>query len=441
MARIDRRRLLKLSGAGAVAAGTGGLAGILASGRTPAFAQGTTVHWLRWSDFVPASDQVLKTKILPEGEKALGLKLNFEMVNANDIQARVTSSVQSGTGPDIILALNNWPQLYTESLADVSDTAEKLGADQGGFYDISKAVATAGGKWIGVPWAIGGGLVVYRKSWFHEAGYDKFPTTWDELHQAGKKLKAKGRPIGQTLGHTFGDAPGFWYPYLWSFGGKEVEADGKTVALNSKATVDSVKYAVPFWKDAFDEGGLAWDDSNNNRAFLSGSICAANNGPSIYLEAKRKPDTYQTEKGTPMWQDIQHAPLPKGAAGQFNLPGPFTNMLMGYSKNQKAAKEFLAWVSSKPVFEQWFTSQQGYTEGATKVWANDPVWTKDPVLTPFREIPETGRLMGYAGPPGRASAEAQTKYIIVDMYAKAVQGTAPEDSVKWAHGELVKIYA
>jgi multiple sugar transport system substrate-binding protein len=441
MARIDRRRLLKLSGAGAAAAATGGLAGILATGRAPAFAQGTTVHWLRWSDFVPASDQVLKTKILPEGEKALGLKLNFEMVNANDIQARVTSSVQSGSGPDIIFALNNWPQLYIESLAEVSDVAEKLGADQGGFYDISKKVATVGSKWIGVPWAIGGGLVVYRKSWLQEAGYDKFPDTWDTLHEAGKKLKAKGRPIGQTLGHTFGDAPGFWYPFMWSFGGKEVEADGKTVVLNSKATIDSVKYAVPFWKDAFDEGGLAWDDSNNNRAFLSGSISATNNGPSIYLEAKRKPDTYQTEKGTPMWQDILHAPLPKGAGGQFNLPGPFTNMLMGYSKNQKAAKEFLSWVSSKPVFEQWFTSQQGYTEGATKVWANDPVWTKDPVLTPFREIPETGRLMGYAGPPNRASAEAQTKYIIVDMYAKAVQGMAPEDSVKWAHGELVKIYA
>ena len=444
MARINRRKFLRLSSAGAVAASAGGgLAAILASGRAPAFAQGATVHWLRWSDFVPASDQLLRTTILPEGEKALGIKLNFEMVNANDIQARVTSAIQSGSGPDIILALNNWPQLYTESLADVSDVAEKLGADQGGFYGISKAVATVGNKWIGVPWCIGGGLVAYRKSWFEELGYGegKFPETWGALHDAGKKLKAKGRPIGQTLGHTFGDAPGFWYPYLWSWGGKEVEADGKTVAINSKATVDSVKYAVPFWKDACDEGGLAWDDSSNNRAFLSGSISATNNGPSIYLEAKRKPDTYQTEKGTPMWQDILHAPLPKGAGGQFNLPGPFTNMLMGYSKNQKAAKEFLTWVSSKPVFEQWFTSQQGYTEGATKVWASDPVWGKDPVLTPFREIPETGRLMGYGGPPGRASAEAQTKYIIVDMYAKAVQGMAAEDAVKWAHGELVKIYA
>ena len=50
------------------------------------------------------------------------------------------------------------------------------------------------------------------------------------------------------------------------------------------------------------------------------------------------------------------------------------------------------------------------------------------------------RLMGYAGPPSQQAAEAQTKYIIVDMYAKAVQGMAPEDAVKWAHGELAKIY-
>ena len=39
------------------------------------------------------------------------------------------------------------------------------------------------------------------------------------------------------------------------------------------------------------------------------------------------------------------------------------------------------------------------------------------------------------------AAETISKFIIVDMYAKAVQGMAPEDAVKWAHGELVKIYA
>jgi len=66
MTRIDRRRVLKLSGAGAIAASAGGgLAAILASGRVPAYAQATSLHWLRWADFVPASDKLLKEKIAP----------------------------------------------------------------------------------------------------------------------------------------------------------------------------------------------------------------------------------------------------------------------------------------------------------------------------------------------------------------------------------------
>src|SRR5216683_6285908 len=443
MPAIPRRRFLQLSGGGAVAASSGGLAAILASGRAPAYAQGTTVHWLRWADFVPSSDQLLKGKITQDCAKDTGIKLNLETINANDLQARITSSIQSGTGADIIMAIGNWPQLYADSLADSADVADEIGKAQGGYYDVSRLVATVGSKWIGVPWTVGGGLITYRKSWFEEIGYSggKFPDTWDAYREAGKKLKAKNRPFGQTAGHTFGDAPSWWYPYLWSWGGKEVEADGKTVALNSKETVESVKFAVLLWKETMDEGGLAWDDSSNNRAFLAGTCSATNNGASIYLEAKKKPDSYLTEKGKPLKDDILHAKIPGGPGGQYALGGGFTDMLMGYSKNQKPAKDFLRWVHSKPVYDQWFTSQQGYSCGATKGWEEHAVWNVDPVLQPFRDIPPFGRLAGHAGPPNRKAAEVVSKYIIVDMYAKAIQGMAAEEAAKWAHAEVVKAYA
>jgi multiple sugar transport system substrate-binding protein len=443
MNRVNRRAFLKSSAAGVVATSTGGLAAILASGRAPAYAQATTLHWLRWNDFVPASDQVLRTKITAECQKALGIKLNVEMINGNDIQARVTSAVQSGSGPDIICVLNNWAQLYGESLVEVSDLAEALGKAQGGFYQTSKDVANDGRKWIALPWSIVGLQIAYRKAWFEEVGYTdgKFPATWEQYREAGKKLKAKGRPLGQTLGHTFGDAPAFTYPYLWSWGGKEVEADGKTVVLNSKETVESVKFMVGFWKDAHDEGGLAWDDSSNNRAFLSGTCAATNNGASIYIEALRKPDAYQTEKGRPMKEDILHAPLPKGPAGAFSYHVPFSNMVMGYSKNQQAAKDFLKWIMAKEVFEDWFVSQKGFSVGSTTDWEKHKLWEEDPVMLPFKSAARTGRFAGYAGPSTRKAAEVVTKYLLIDMYAKAVQGMPAEDAVKWAHDELVKIYA
>ena len=53
---------------------------------------------------------------------------------------------------------------------------------------------------------------------------------------------------------------------LWR---QEVEADGKTVALDSKETLEAVEFCLGFWKDACDESGPAWDDANNNRAYLA----------------------------------------------------------------------------------------------------------------------------------------------------------------------------
>ena len=157
MTKIARRNFLKVTTASAAAVRLGGLAGILASGRAPAYAQSQSVHWLRWADFVPASDTLLKGEITQECQKALGMKLEVETINANDIQSRITSAIQSGAGPDIFMTLNNWPQLYADSLSDVGDVADELAKAQGGFYDVSKVVATVKGKWIGVPWCVGGG--------------------------------------------------------------------------------------------------------------------------------------------------------------------------------------------------------------------------------------------------------------------------------------------
>jgi multiple sugar transport system substrate-binding protein len=56
-------------------------------------------------------------------------------------------------------------------------------------------------------------------------------------------------------------------------------------------------------------------------------------------------------------------------------------------------------------------------------------------------VPFAGRFAGYAGPAGRKAAEVISKYLISDMYAKAVQGMPVEQAVKSTRDELVKIYA
>jgi multiple sugar transport system substrate-binding protein len=432
---FNRRKFLQVSGAA-------GVAGILASHRAPVFAQASTVHILRWNDFIPAADKVLREVYAPEVQKALGIKLNVETINANDLPARSTAAIQSGSGPDIILMLNNYPHLYATAGVDMGALADEVGKAQGGIYAPAARLNKVGGKWVSMPWSLVPSIVAYRKSWFEEVGAKSFPKTWQEYHSVGKKLKANKRPIGQTLGNTFGDSPTFTYPLLWSFGGQEVDKSGKKVVLDSKETLDSVKFMTQFWKDACDEGGLAWDDSNNNRSFLSGDISATLNGGSIYVAALNAPDKFKTEKGAPLHTDIQHAPLPAGKNGSHNYHTAHNHMVMKYSKNQKAAMEFLRWAHKQENLRKWLVVQKGYAVGTTKAWEKHPMWKDYPVMAPFKTAAAgQSRLMGHGGEPNGKAAEAWNKFIVTVMYAQACSGKmTPEESVKWAAGELGKIY-
>jgi multiple sugar transport system substrate-binding protein len=338
------------------------------------------------------------------------------------------------------MLFNNHPHLYSASLVDLSDIAEEVGKTGGGFYGISKGNCNDGKKWMAVPMSIIGAMIAYRKSWFAEVGHEKFPETWDAYLDAGKKLKAKGRPIGQSLGHSFGDPPTFAYPFLWSFGGKEVDKDGKVV-INSKETIESIKFMTTFWKDAHDENGLAWDDFSNNRAFFAGTISATLNGASIYLEALRKPDQFRTERGAPLWTDIAHAPLPRGPAGQFSFSTFQSHVIPSYSKHQAAAKEFLKWLHTPANYARWFDSQQGFSTGTTLDTEKNPIWSANPIMAPFAFAGKFGQTPGYEGLPNAKAAEALSKYVIFDMYAKAIQGTKPEEAARWAEAECKKAYA
>jgi multiple sugar transport system substrate-binding protein len=435
---MNRRDFLKDAGiAGGVA--VAGVGEMLAAGRAPAFAQGTRLHILRWVDFIPACDVELKRQAGDAG-KALGAEVQFEFINANDLQPRITAAIQSGGGPDIIMMLHNWPHLYANGVVDVSDLAEWQVKDQGAYYGQSEAATRVGGKFLALPHGIVGLQMAYRKSWFREIGQTMWPRTLEELRLVGMKLKKKGRPIGQTLAHTFGDAPAWAYPLMWSFGGAETDRNGAT-ALGSKGTVESVKFMQAFWKDACDEGALAWDDTNNNRAFLAGEIACTLNGASIYIAAKRGPDKIKDERGEPMVRDIDHGPIPAGPAGSSAYHVAFSHAVMKYGRNQKLAKDFLKWLHGKEQFSKWFEVAEGFSVGSTKFWEQHPLWTTiDPPMKIYRQAAATSRMFGYAGPPSAKATEAYSKYIIVDMYAKAVQGLAAEDAVKWAAGELKKIY-
>jgi multiple sugar transport system substrate-binding protein len=431
-AGLTRREFIKtgVAGGAALAAGAGlGLFG----GKAPAFAQGATVHVLAWSHFIPDADTLMRDQFIPEFKQASGVTVTYETVNGNDIPARATAAVESGTGPDVFQFQWNQPQLYATGLLDHGKLCDEMGVKK--MYKWEQDAARVGKTFRGVPYYGIGNANTYRKDVFKDAGA-KVPDTWEQYLETGKKIKKAGFPVGQTLGHTFGDAPTFTYPLLWAFGGAEVDKKGK-VAINSKATLHACEFLKEFWEAACDSSGMAWDDSSNNRAFFAETIGSTLNGASIYFVAR-----YHPEKAPPGMADkIGHFNNPKGPGGRYHAILPFTHSIAKYSKNQKAAADFIRFLMAKKNYERYILVQKGYGLGATPDWEKHPFWKEDPVVEPFRLNAKFGRNFGYAGPFNRNASEVQAKFIITDLFARVAKGDTPKSSIAQAERELKQVYS
>jgi multiple sugar transport system substrate-binding protein len=430
---ITRRRFLKTVGVGVAAAGS------LPSkvfGQAPAAIRGTSLAILQGTYFI-APGQDLYRRQAQEWGQANGVKMATDFLNWPDLQPKIGAAIQAG-GVDIVELWPSWNFLYRNALVDMNEEAEEFGRRGGGFEAYVLNSAKVEGRYLGIPSGQSNNSINYRISYFKEAGVanaddgTKLDMTWDEFFAIAKKLKARGKPFGLALGHSTGDPPSFCYPYMWANGAMEVEKDGKTLAFNKPQFVDGMRKFIQAWKDGYDETGTSWDDSNNNRAFLSDQISATGNGSSIYFAAKKdKPE---------IARDMHHMLLPKGPAGRFYWLGSRTFGILKSSKNIAGAKEFLKWWFQDKQYEEWFRLQEGYHLQPTVKLAKDPMWDKDPKMAPFRDQPKYGRDLGYAGPPNEKASLAYSKYIIVDTFAKAVQGGDPKAAIEWGADQLGRIY-
>jgi multiple sugar transport system substrate-binding protein len=406
----------------------------------PVAISGATVSLLQWNHFIPTADPFFKQQADDWG-KQTGVNITVETINANDLTARFTASIQGQSGPTIFQMQYLAPHAYAEGLYDLTDMAMEIEPKFGKFYDQVNTSATVDGKYRGIPYNIAGNAFVYRKDYFQQAGAT-VPQTWDDFADCVKKLAVIGKPAGQTFAQTFGDAPTFFYPLLWAYGGKEVEQDGKTIAINSKETITAVTFAKAMWDNGFDHRAASWDDSGNNTSFLADEISVTLNGASIYfvgagLDGKTPPKP---------WADqMDHFLPPKGPSGQFAWFLDFTHGIPTYVKGKDldASKEYLRYVYDPKQFDAWFELQKGYSMGPGNRLEQSPAWDTWPkAILPFRQAGKIARALGYAGQPTPQTNEVFARYVVVNMFARAaVQGMSPEDSVKQAEAEMKQIYS
>jgi multiple sugar transport system substrate-binding protein len=396
---------------------------------------GATLRILRPTKFLDP-DEVIFRENIAKFTAQTGVAVRVDFVGWEDLRPQVGVAANTGAGPDVVLAWPDDPHIFADKLVEVSDIAEYLGKKYGGWYSLAETYGKKWGtnNWIAVPMGGSGGPAVYRKSWIKEAGFDSFPLDHAGLLKLCQNLKKNGHPAGFALGNAVGDANSYCHWLLWSHGGYLVDENNK-VAINSKETIEALKYAKELYPN-FIPGVLSWQDPSNNKAFIAGEIGLTQNGVSVYFALKNDPKTAEIAA------DTDHAPMPFGVVGKRPETALILNaMVFKHTKYPNAAKEFIRFMMEQEQYEKWLTGCIGYWAQPLKAYAQSAIWTSDPKLAAYRDTCGNAFWNGYKGPISQASGAATADYVNVQMFAAVSSGQAtPEEAVKEAERRARRFY-
>jgi len=150
MKKVTRRDIMK-AGAGLAALSVAGElilpAGASAKSFTPE--KGATLRVLRWKRFVQG-DEDLWTANTKKFTDLTGLKVKTDTESWEDVRPKAAVAANIGSGPDIIIGWYDDPHQYPDKLVDLTDLAEGLGKEYGGWYPVCENYGKRDGRWIKV---------------------------------------------------------------------------------------------------------------------------------------------------------------------------------------------------------------------------------------------------------------------------------------------------
>ena len=424
MESIGRRRFL------ATTAG-GGLAGILAARVPPARGQQREISYLCWNNFAPAMDKK-QNDIAQRFTRDTGIKLRIDYIAHPQQPAKYAAEVQTQAGHDLVEMRMHFPWLYEPQLTDVSDLVAELEKKHGKTLSSGYEAAHVNSVWRAVPMYHGLFVPTYREDLFKRAGL-KVPDTWEELYTVGKELKKMGNPVGIPISQNY-DSISTAGPVLWSFGGMEVDRDGKTVRINSPATEQMVEWYKKMYRDCMEPEVLSWTDASNNESLQQGKAGWIHNPVSAYIVAK--------QRKLPTADLINHHRSLGGPGGRHETDVPRSIGIWKFSKHVEPAKEWVRYLLGKrEVYDEWIMSADAFNLPIYERLQDHPVLRTDPKYAALGAPGVQYHLYGWPAPPTDRIQLITNSFIVPNMLAKAVTGTPNKEAIAWAENEMKKIMA
>jgi multiple sugar transport system substrate-binding protein len=434
--RITRRDFIKTTAAGTLATGVG--VPFIVPHRVYGASAKKSLKILQWVHFVPAFDKWFNEKYIKEWGEKNNTEVTVDNIGITGLRARAAAEVSAQKGHDLFL-FEDPPPAYEDNVVDMKDVYDECIKKYGKPIDlaIKSTYNPKTKKYFGFSPQFTPDPINWRKDLWDDVGV--VPDSWDKILDGGRKIKQKHNiPVGIGLAQELDTAMAM-RTIMYSFGAHEQDAAGY-VAINSKNTLEAVKYVKALFQETMTPEVFTWDPSSNNRAMLAGTVSLVLNAISI---------TRQGEKDNPVF--TQKINLSKAALGHVRRIG--LEHVMGvyviwkFAENIQGAKKFLIdYVSN---FRNVFINGEFYDFPCFQKTVPDlkQLLSKDAKAQPpdkyavLEDVLNWATNVGYPGYANAAIDETFQTWVINVMFAKAAQGVlSPEDAVKEAEFQMRRIW-
>jgi multiple sugar transport system substrate-binding protein len=431
---LTRRQVVKTAGiAGLTAAGIG--ANIIIPGKARA---AKTLRIIQWNHFVPAYDKWFDNEYTKEWGRKNDTDVIVDHVGLAALPSRAAAEVSAQQGHDLFMFLSP-PPVYEDQVVDMADVYKETIRKHGKPVDlaIKSTYNPKTKKYFGFSDSYVPDPINFRTDLWGDVGVK--PDTWEHILEGGAKIKKKhGNPIGIGLSAELDTAMAM-RAIMYAFGSSVQDEHGNLV-LNSKNTMEAMKFVKALFEETMTAEVLAWDASSNNRMMLAGKGSLALNAISITRTGE--------VQNNPVADNIG---LAKAAAGPVRRIGLEHVMdvyvIWKFAQNIQGAQKFL--VDYIDNFHAGFEASAFYNfpsfpktvPNLAKSLAHDDRAKPPDKYAVLTDVLDWATNVGYPGYANAAIDEIFNTWVVNTMFAKAATGAeTPENALHAAEAECKRIF-
>ena len=394
---------------------------------------------LQWKHFVPDYDRWFDEVLAREWGDKHDTKVIVDHLDVDKLHGRAAAEAAARKGHDLVV-LPSPPAALEKDVIDHRDIYRTLRhhwgeaielAHKSTFNPRTKKYFAFSDSYIPAVFAC------LRDPWL-EAGLPFGPFDYDTLRSVGRKIReASGVPCGLGLAQELSSNISL-HAILWSFGGAVQDEHGQ-IAINSKNTVEALKYVKALYEESEGPEVLTWKVSSNAKALLSGAVSCTLNAISVSRVAERK---QPLRSG----RIIFSPPLRAHSAA---LAPPYITqcyVVWDFAQNKEGAKQFL--VDLVANFSQVFQASEfcnfpcfpKTVPDLLNQLSNDSRAVPPGKYTVLRDSLLWTKNVGYPGYATAGVDEVVSSFVVPRMFARVARGeVGAEESAQQAHTEIKTI--